>query len=182
MQDRQFDLALFHISVSNLKIRVRLVWMSRQNNLKLSNRVIQPVPCEKEFSHTQMSEIVSFGDRKCAMPKALRVVPERSLNPGAPAQERNDDRRGQAQNLAPITQRTQKIDNPPRHCDVEPNLREIRVAVGVGLASNLKQADHRQQHYQIPKPSGQDVAVTFSKNKRTCGGESDQPCRARDLP
>src|SRR5690242_21946395 len=111
MQDRQFDLALFHVSASNLEIRVRLVWMSRQNNLELSNRVIQPVPCEKEFSHTQMSEIVSFGDSKCAIPKALGVVPERSMNPSAPAQYRNDDRSVHAQNLAPITQRTHKMHN-----------------------------------------------------------------------
>src|SRR5438270_6270942 len=119
MAEREIELAFFHESRTELEIRVRLVRMAHQHNLELRNRFIEAVLLEQEFAHLEMSKIVLSGYGKRSIPKPLGVVPVRSLNPRAPTQSRDDDWRSHGENFAPITKRLCKIDNRPRHRNVE---------------------------------------------------------------
>ena len=44
---------------------------------------------------------------------------------------------------------------PPGQRDAQPDLRQVRVAVGHRLRPHLHQTDHRHQHPQIPEPADQ---------------------------
>src|SRR5260370_1120962 len=82
--------AVFHKSVTELEVCIRIVGMTCQNNLELGDRFIQPVDLEQELAETEMCNAVPFRNRKRSIPKSLRVVPVGSLNPGAPSQNRKD--------------------------------------------------------------------------------------------
>src|SRR5207302_1692899 len=105
------------------------------------------------------------GYGKRSIPKSLGVVPVRSLNPRAPGQDSDDDWRSHRENFAPITKRLCKIDNRPRHGNVETDLRQISVTISVRLAADLDQANHRHEHDQIPKPAGDEIRPAFSKDE-----------------
>src|SRR5262249_29511754 len=136
------------------KIRVRIVWMSGKHNLELRDRLIEPVILEQKLSHSEMSDVVLAGDGECSVPKSLGVVPVRSLDPGPPGKQDNNNRPGNAENFTAQLKPPCKIDHCPRRSDVESDLWQVTVAIRVRLAPHLNQPDHRQEHQHIPEPAG----------------------------
>src|SRR5262249_53826270 len=117
MADGQIGVAVFQVGRADLKIRVRIVWMSGKHNLELRDRLIKPVILEQKLSHSEMSDVVLAGDGECSVPKSLGVVPVRSLDPGPPGKQDNNNRPGNAENFTAPLQRPCKIDHCPRRSD-----------------------------------------------------------------
>ena len=182
MAERGIELAFFHESRTELEIRVRLVRMAHQHNLELRNRFIEAVLLEQEFAHLEMSKIVLSGYGKRSIPKSLGVVPVRSLDPRAPGQNSDDDWRSNRENFAAITKRLRKIDNRPGHGEVEADLRQISVTVCVRLTADLDQTDHRQEHDQVPKPTGDKIRLTLSKSEDRDRNQNEKRGCANCLP
>src|SRR5260370_4703405 len=171
-----------HESTTDLEIRIRLVGMTGQNNLELSDGFIQAVGLKQKFAHGEMSNVVPLRDGERSIPESLSVVPVCSLNPGAPRQTGHDHRRGDGQNFATITKRTRKIGNSPSRRDAEPDLRQVSVTISMRLAPNLDQPDHRQQHDQVPEPADDKIRLTFSQKESSASNQNEQRDRARCFP
>src|SRR2546430_17661030 len=112
-----------------------------------------------------MSYVILLGQRERSVPKPLRILPVGSLNSGAPGKKSNDHECRGAENFAAITNATQKIDNSPGRRDAQPDLRQVHIAIGMGLTADLNQSDDGQEHDQIPKPASDEIGRAFAKDQ-----------------
>ena len=94
---------------------------------------------------------------KVVGPQRLAVTPIRRLPPRTSHQHRHDQRRCGAAHPATIGPRRGDLRRSPGQGQIQPDLRQVGVAVGHSVPSNLHQTDHRHEHPQIPKPADQQL-------------------------
>ena len=151
-----------------MEIRVWIVRLTGEKNLKLGDRFIEAMCLEQIFAHIEVGNVILLGEGECSIPKPLGVVPVGSLELGAPGKNRNDDRRCDAEEFAAIRS---ELDNRPGRSDAEANLRQVGVAISVRLTADLDQSNHRQEHDQIPEPARDQVRPTLSENENDDGNQ-----------
>ena len=62
--------------------------------------------------------------------------------------------------------RSPRLRNSPGQSDAQPDLRQVRVAVGHRLVAHLHQADHRHEHPQVPEPADQQIGIPPPRTPR----------------
>ena len=85
---------------------------------------------------------------------------EAGLPPGAAYHQdgnRTGGRRGN-NHAADRPEARQASQRPGQH-DAQPDLRQVRIAVGHRLGADLHQADHGHQHAQVPQPADDQVRM-----------------------
>src|SRR6266853_4212388 len=129
-----------------------------------------------------MSDVILSSHGQCMSPKPFAIVPIPSLT-RCPQRERAYYDGGRcAKNWTRVTPRSGKIDNPPCRCDVEPDLRQISVAIGMRLTSHLHQSDYRQKHDQVPTPPNDEIRISFSQREDSECNRDQQCRRTGNLP
>ena len=58
-----------------------------------------------------------------------------------------------------------RLRHAPGDEDVDADLGQIGVAVGMGLQSHLNQADYGDKHANIPKPPGEEIGILLAPEK-----------------
>src|SRR6266516_866841 len=98
-------------------------------------------------------------------PKPFAIVPPPNLARRTQTERSQYDRGCCAKDRTRVTPPSGKIDNPPRRRDVEADLRQISVAIGMRLSADLHQSDNGQKHDQIPSPSHDKIRAAFSAHE-----------------
>ncbi len=90
-------------------------------------------------------------------PQRLAVAPVPRLLPGADHQPCHHQCRDGRERPTTIRPSAGHVRGAPGKRHVEPDLRQIRVAVGHRLVAHLHQSDHRHQGPKVPEPAEEQV-------------------------
>ena len=86
-------------------------------------------------------------------PERLVVAPGGRLQPGTCHEEGQYHRGGRGVGSKAGGPGSPGAGEHPSDAQERPDLRQVRIAVGHGLAADLDQPDHRHEHSQVPQPA-----------------------------
>ena len=93
------------------------------------------------------------------VPQGFAVAPIACLPPGGD-QQPGHHRHGQdRKEPTPPEPGTGQVHGAPSQCHVDSDLRQVRIAVGPRLETNLHQAAHGNEHPQAPEPADQQAGA-----------------------
>ena len=72
-----------------------------------------------------------------------------------------------------LAARWDQIRRTPRHCDRQPDERQVHVAIRVRLEPDLHQADHGDERAQVPEPADDEVGSTARAAQRSRGKQRE---------
>src|SRR5204863_3253249 len=110
------------------------------------------------------SIVGSESERVC--PKRLAILPVSGL--AARGYHRRSDETGREwpEQESPALPPRRQVRHPPGQQNAEPNLGNISVPICMRLIADLEDADHWDQHDEVPKPTRDQVSTTTQKNYR----------------
>ena len=112
-----------------------------------------------------------------------RVSPSRQksrLPRGADHQRQDHGRRCRPRQSRPKTAPAPHRVGPPHQGNEQPDLRQIRVAVGHRLAAHLDQADDRNEHSREPEPAAEKVGKPAPEPNHRRGNAQQRQARDRN--
>ena len=152
MRDGIVELSLTRESVADVQVnqreaqgvmRIRTVSGSDiERTLKMRERIGELSAIHQEHSEVCLSNIVVLGHSESVRPKRFAVSPISCLLEGAASKNQDDDSASRTKDLLAVSELARKIDNPPDQRQIQTDLREIRVTVGVTLKTDFHDSNH----------------------------------------
>ena len=114
-------------------VRIRVAGPDPQRLLRMKNRFGQAAASQKEISKIGLGGVIIRSDGNSMSPERFTIAPIRGLDPRAPRQRNDNYGSSDTQNLSAIRPGKRQIRDTPNHKQVQTNLREIGVTIGVSL-------------------------------------------------
>ena len=121
----------------------------------MGDRFVHSSLLQKSDAKAVVGDEVVCGAGERVGPQGFAVFPIRGLFPGADHQHCEHGGHQTPKGRAARMPFRAPLRRQPRHRHINPNLRQVGVAIGMGLVAHLDDSHHRQQHHQIPEPSHQ---------------------------
>ncbi len=107
-----------------------------------------------------MGDIIVRGAGDRVRPQRFAIEPIRGLDARTENQSNQNDCGEAAQHQSAMTPAGPQTSHRPGQGEIQPDLRQISIAIRICLASDLDQPDHRHQHSQIPQPADQQIGLS----------------------
>ena len=169
MSDRFVHAALLEQRVAEVVVGFRVVGFDLQRLLVMGDRFVHIALLEQRVAEVVVGNEVVRRAGERVSPQRFTVPPISSLRARAENQSHQNDRGAAAQHHAAVTPAGAQIRRRPGQQQIQADLRQIGVAIRMGVVGYLHNPDHRDHHPQIPEPADHEA--------RDASGERPMPLR-----
>src|SRR5205814_5071227 len=158
-----------------------LFWPNFQARAKLDDGFFEFVTPNENVAQAIMRNVVPFVDGKRVAPERFSVAPEGCLLPRNKGEQRNHAGCGKSE--LPLQMPTSdQIRNTPDDGNRDTDLRKVHVTIGMRLRADLNNSNHRDEHAEIPKPTGKQVRPCSSPGEHSHSNCNECGDGAGNLP
>ena len=177
------------VGTAQIVVCERVVGVESNGFFHIRDCALGVPPPEQRTAERAPAHRVVFGDRQGVLKELDVVAPERDLLESEKCVDGDRTDCGGRQNPATQPPIGHKRGDQPGDSQVEPQQRQIGVAIGHPLLSDLDQADQGKQSAQIPKPADDqigtsshvDVARRLVAAARNAAGTTTSTGRSRSI-
>ena len=147
----------------------------------MNHRFVRLPFLEKGVAEVVVGRIIARGAGQRVGPQRVTVPPISRLRARAENQSQEDDRGAAAQHRAAVTPAGAQYRRPGQR-QIQADLRQIGVAIRMGVIGHLHNPDHRDHHSQIPEPADHEPGMRPAKCPGRPGYGQQQPQCPGHLP
>src|ERR1700736_2832723 len=137
IQDRFVNASLLQKEVGERGSHIRIRGANLFRRFVLCNRVLHSVLVQEKLAESQMGHVILSGHGQGVSPKPFAIVPVPTLVRRTKGERAYYDAGGGSEEWPMVAPGPGKIDKPPSGRDVEPDLRQISITIGMRLSADL---------------------------------------------